>query len=316
MKTVKTLITMVTPTPEIEALFDPFGDRVDIHFIQEGEAVADFLDDLEVLYGTLEQRDFHRARCLRWMQTNSTGIDHVSYPEFMASEILLTNTGRSITTVVADSTIGLILTLARNLHHQRDLQREHRYEIVVGRDVGAMVLGILGLGKIGAAIAERAATMVREIHAMDVRALTAEPPIARAYGPDQLDDILGACDAVICALPLTPQTDGLFADRQFQLMKRDAYFINICRGEVVDEEALLRALRRGEIAGAAIDVLREEPCPPDSPLWDEPNLLLTPHCIGYCENLEWRKMRQFAENMKHYLESGTIPMAIDKTQGW
>ena len=307
---------MDKPTPDIEALFEPFGSRVDIRFLQKGERVADFLGDLEVLYGTLKREDFHKAACLRWLQTNSTGVEHVMYPEFQHSEIILTNAGRSITTVVADHALALFLSLARNLHHQRDMMKQHTWKAFSGRDIGGMVLGILGLGKIGSAVAVRAKAFVEEIHALDIREIQEIDTIAKAYHPDQLDNFLHACDAVICSLPLTPRTENLISDHAFQCMKNSSYFINVCRGEVVNESALLKALRNKEIAGAAVDVLAEEPCSADSPLWDEPNLLITPHSAGYCENLRWRKMKQFAENLEHYIESGTIPGSIDKMRGW
>jgi phosphoglycerate dehydrogenase-like enzyme len=313
---INVLVTMVSPTPEIEALFTQFTPRVNFHFLEKGERVEDSLDDVEVLYGTLKQDDFHKAKKLRWLQTNSTGVEHILYPEFQQSDIILTNIGRAVTSIVADHALALFLALARNLHHQRDMMHQHMWQAFSGRDVGNMVLGILGLGNIGLAIAQRAKAMVREIHALDIRNLSQNDIITRAYNPDQLEDFLHACDAVICSLPLTPQTSNLFSDREFQCMKSDSYLINICRGEVVNETALLRALRAKEIAGAAIDVLAQEPLPPDNPLWDEPNLLITPHSAGYCENLSWRKMKHFAENLKHYIESGTIPESIDKARGW
>ncbi|MCF7838531.1 MAG: D-2-hydroxyacid dehydrogenase [Candidatus Marinimicrobia bacterium] len=316
MKRVKTLITMVTPTPRIEALLAEFEPRAEIHFLREGEQVADYLEDLEVLYGTLRREEFCRAKRLRWVQTNSTGVEHVMYPEFRASRIILTNTGNSIASVVAAHALTLFLALARNLHHQRDLMKRHLWQIVCGRDLGAMTLGIVGFGKIGKALAERAAPLVNQIYALDIRDLEKTPLLADTFKLNRLQDFLIACDGIICTLPLTPESENLFSDREFQLMKKDAYFVNVSRGEIVNEAALLRALREGEIAGAALDVLAAEPCPADSPLWDEPNLLLTPHSAGYCENLEWRKMRQFAENFRHYLDTRTIPGAIDKERGW
>jgi D-2-hydroxyacid dehydrogenase (NADP+) len=316
MKPIKTLVTMVKPTPEIEALVDRLTPQVDIHFLQKDERLDDFLDEVEVLYGTLKQEDFHKAKSLRWLQTNSTGVEHVMYPELRQSDIILTNIGRAITSIVADHALALFLALARNLHHQRDMMKQRKWQAFPGRDVGNMLLGILGFGNIGHAIAERAKAIVREIHALDIRELPHDDLVTMSYRPAQLDDFLRACDAVICSLPLTPQTNDWISDREFHCMKRDAYLINVSRGEVVNEVALLKALREGEIAGAAIDVLAREPCPPESPLWDEPNLLLTPHSAGYCENLALRKMEQFARNLREYVESGTIKGSIDKARGW
>jgi phosphoglycerate dehydrogenase-like enzyme len=109
---------------------------------------------------------------------------------------------------------------------------------------------------------------------------------------------------------------NLISGKEFDCMKNGSYLVNISRGEIVDEDALLKALRSGKLAGAGIDVLVTEPCPADSPLWDEPNLLMTPHSAGYCENLELRKMEQFVENFRHYIKTGKIPLSLDKKQGW
>jgi phosphoglycerate dehydrogenase-like enzyme len=231
------------------------------------------------------------------------------------SDVILTNTGRSITNIVAGHALAMLYALARNLHHQRDRMRQRQWEIVCGRDIGEMTLGILGFGKIGSAIAMRARPMVEHIYALDVAEPTADT-LDRGYTFDSLGELLGACDAIICSLPLTKTTHRLIGREQFERMRRDAYLINISRGEIVDEAALLVALREGEIAGAGIDVLEREPCPPDSELWDEPNLLLTPHSAGFCERLQERKIRQFIENFQEYAATGRISMALDKGRGW
>jgi phosphoglycerate dehydrogenase-like enzyme len=179
-----------------------------------------------------------------------------------------------------------------------------------------MTLGILGYGKIGQEIALRARPFIKALHILDIIKIPAKGIIDKSFTLDDLHVFLGECDAVICSLPLTHQSNNLISDKEFDRMKKDSYFINISRGEIVNESALLKALRRNKIAGAAIDVLEREPCPPSSPLWDEPNLLMTPHSAGFCETLEQRKMQQFVENFKNYIQNGKIPMSLNKTQGW
>ena len=318
MSRIKTLVTMVTPSPEVRAVLAELAPHAEVRF-PDGAAVADYLDyldDLEVLYGTLEEADFGKARKLRWVQTNSTGVDHMMYPAFQQSDIILTNIGAAITTIVAEHALAMLLALARNLHHQRDRMTQRRWEIVCGREVGTMTLGILGFGKIGRALAARAKAIVGAIHVLDVREVSVGGDVDRAFSFNRLHEFLEGCDAVVCSLPLTPQTHGLIAAREFETMRDDACLINISRGEIVVEQDLLEALRGGEIAGAGIDVLEQEPCPPDSPLWDEPNLLLTPHSAGFCERLEVRKIEQFVKNFRHYIRDGHIPGSIDKQRGW
>jgi phosphoglycerate dehydrogenase-like enzyme len=315
-KKIKALITMITPSLIIKEALADLEPYADIKFLEEGESVADYLEDIEVFYGTLEEKDFSKARNLKWLQTNSTGVDHVMYPAFQNSDIILTNTGRSITTIVAEHSLTMLFALARNLHLQRDMMKKHQWEIVWGREIGSMTLGILGFGKIGSAIAERAKPFIRKIHVLDIRPLVDNENIDKVYSLENLDKFLASCDGVICSLPLTVQTHNLISTEEFKVMRNDAYLINISRGEIVDEKALLNALRNGEIAGAGIDVLEKEPCPPDSPLWDEPNLLLTPHSAGYCEFLELRKIKQFVSNFKQYIKNKKIPGCINKNNGW
>ena len=313
---VKTLITMISPSSQVNKVLSEIEPYADIRFLGEHETVENYVEEIEVLYGNIEEKDFAKAKKLKWVQTNSTGVEQVMYPAFQNSDIILTNTGRSITTVVAGHAVTMFLAIARNIHHQRDLMKEHKWEIICGRDIGNMTLGILGYGKIGQEIALRARSFVKNLYVLDVRNIPVEGNIDKTYTLDRLHEFLRECDAVICSLPLTPQSNNLISDKEFDSMKKDGYLINISRGEIVNEGALLNALRENKIAGAAIDVLETEPCPTDSPLWKESNLLITPHSAGYCETLEQRKMQQFVMNFKDYLRTGKIPMGLNKTQGW
>jgi len=315
-KKVKTLITMISPSSQVNRVLSEVEAYADIRFLGEDETIGDYIEEIEVLYGSIDKEDFAKAKKLKWVQTNSTGVEQVMYPAFQNSDVILTNAGRSITSVVADHAVTMFLALARNIHHQRDLMKAHQWEIICGRDIGNMTLGILGYGNIGHEIALRARAFIKNLHVMDLLNIPAEGMIDKAYTPDRLHDFLRECDAVICALPLTPRSTNLISDQEFDRMKKDSYLINISRGEIVNEKALLRALREHKIAGAAIDVLEKEPCPPDSPLWNESNLLMTPHSAGYCETLEQRKMQQFVLNFKEYLQTGKIPMSINKIRGW
>jgi len=315
-KKVKTLITMISPSSQVNKVLSEINPYADIRFLEKNETISNFVDEIEVLYGNIEEKDFVKAKKLKWVQTNSTGVEQVMYPAFQNSDIILTNTGRSITTVVADHAVTMFLSLARNIHHQRDLMKEHKWKIICGRDIGNMTLGILGYGKIGQEIALRVRVFIKNLHVMDVRNIPAESTIDKIYTLDMLHEFLGECDAVICSLPLTPHSINLISYKEFDNMKKDSYFINISRGEIVNERALLNALRENKIAGAAIDVLETEPCPSDSPLWNESNLLMTPHCAGFCETLEHRKMQQFVVNFKNYIQTGKIPMSLNKIQGW
>ncbi|OFX36930.1 MAG: hypothetical protein A2X05_10105 [Bacteroidetes bacterium GWE2_41_25] len=142
---IKTLITIIPPSSGVKKILAELEPFADIRFLDADETLNEYIDDIEVLYGNIDKENLSQAKNLKWVQTNSTGVEQVMYPEFRNSDIILTNTGRSITSVVASHAVTMFLALARNIHHQRDLMKEHRWEIIVGRDIGNMTLGILGL---------------------------------------------------------------------------------------------------------------------------------------------------------------------------
>ncbi len=310
------LVTMIRPTPEVRNLLSEIEPHAEVRFLKDNEDIGENLKGVEVLYGSIPEKYFHSAESVRWVQTNSTGVDHMMYPAFQNSGIILTNTGASITTIVAEHALAMLFALARNLHIQRDFMLERKWEIKCGVEIGGLVLGIAGFGKIGRAIAERAKPSVKEIRALDLEAPEESPGISRNYGFDQLPEFLQVCNAIICSLPLTQLTKNMFGDREFATMPDNSYFINISRGGIVDEDALCRALRNKKLAGAGLDVTEREPYPSDGVLWSEPGLLLTPHSAGFCERLEERKIKQFVENFKLYISKGEIPGSIDKNKGW
>lgn len=313
---VKTLITVIPPSPPVLKVLKEIEAVADIIFPGKNETLEKYIDEIEVLYGNIEEKDLVRAKKLRWVQTNSTGVEQMMYTSFQNSEIILTNTGRSISTVVADHAVTLFLALARNIHRQRDLMKEHKWEIVCGRDVGKMTVGIIGYGKIGKEIGLRVRPFAGKLYVLDTLSVEETGIVDRSFRIESLDDFLSACDAVICSLPLTHESRNLISDEEISKLRDGSFLINISRGEIVNENAVIRALRSGKLAGAGIDVLENEPCPPESPLWDEPNLIMTPHSAGYCETLEQRKMEQFVGNFLHYIKTGTIPGSLNKKRGW
>jgi phosphoglycerate dehydrogenase-like enzyme len=138
----------------------------------------------------------------------------------------------------------------------------------------------------------------------------------RIYGPDALHEMLGECDYVVIALPLTPDTEHLVGEAELRAMKSDAYLVNIARGGIVDEAALVQALREGWIAGAGLDVFEEEPLPADSPLWGLENALISPHVAGFTPRYDERAATLFAENLARYLAGERLLNLVDKEQGY
>jgi phosphoglycerate dehydrogenase-like enzyme len=239
------------------------------------------------------------------------------------SEVQVTNAAGIHEINIPEHALALTLALARNLPIAIRLKAERRWDrvaAIVG-GVGVRVLAgtnlaVLGAGAIGAGIARRAAALE-----MNVRVLRRRPgqPVDGAQavvGFDGLHDLLGWADAVVIALPLTRETHHLIDERALARMKRSAHLVNVGRGEIVDEEALARALAAGTIAGAALDAFSVEPLPAESPFWTLENVIITPHVSGYLPDLHERLTALFAENLERYLAGRPLRNLVDKSLGY
>jgi len=264
------------------------------------------------------------ASRLRWIQSGSAGIEESLSPAVRASDILLCNGSGIGGVVVAEHTMALMFALARNLHVAQRLQAEKRWDRgeVIGtqgrvREFRGTKVAVLGLGPIGLGVAERSAAFGATVRGMRRHPPAAPPPPFEAVvGPPGLDDLLSWADWVVLAVPHTPDTERLIGARELGLMQTDAYLVNIARGSVVDEAELIDALRRGTIAGAALDVFDEEPLPPSSPLWGLPNVIVTPHVGGAMPNYLWRATELFMDNFERYLAGRPLRNLVDKVAGY
>ena len=178
-------------------------------------------------------------------------------------------------------------------------------------------MAVLGLGPIGAAIAADSAALGATVRGLRRHPpAQAPPPYEAVVGPEGLPDLLGWAHFVVLAVPHTPETEGMIGERELGLMRRDAVLVNVARGSVVDEAALVDALRRGVIAGAGLDVFEEEPLPASSPLWALPNVILTPHVSGATPRYLERALDLFVENLARYLEGRPLRNLVDHVLGY
>ncbi len=316
MGVTRVLVTRTRQTPDIEALLADFPDDVEIRFLQSGELLDDRIAGVEVLYGQIDEPALRRADALRWVQHQSTGVDANLYPAFIDSDVILTSLGGAITSTVAEHAVAVLLALARNLHRQRDLMAARQWQAVPPTELAGLTLGILGLGRIGQGVARRAAPFEMRILALDPLPVDCPPEVEACWPLERLPEFLGTVDAVVVCCPSTPQTRHLIGTEQLAQMRPGSYLVNISRGDLIDPDALLESLRGGHLAGAGLDVTEPEPLPADSPLWSEPNLLLTPHSAGYSQNVHTRKIRWFADNLRRYLAGEPLLAVVDKRRGW
>jgi len=272
----------------------------------------------EIMVGwNVPQEAVGRAPQLRWIHSTGAGVDSLLFPEIMSREIMLT-TSSGIHRSVVEHVFAVILVFTRRLHLAlRDqLKRQwDRSRASGGEELQGKTLGVLGLGTIGAEIAQKA-------HAFGMRVIgmrrTAEPVpgVDLVVGSDGLSTVLQASDAVVVALPLTPHTRGLIGEDAFRMMKPSALFINIGRGPIVQEQALVSALRDARIAGAALDVFEREPLPAHSPLYEFENVIITPHVSGTSPAYMDRAVPVFCENLHRYLHGEPLRNVVDKELGY
>src|SRR5712692_10273805 len=242
---------------------------------------TDLVPSAEVMVGwNIPQEAVQRAARLKWIHSTAAGVDQLLYPEVRERGITMTASS-GIHQPLVEHVFAFLLGLERRLHVAMRQQLQHRWDRArtMGDEVAGKTLGILGLGTIGQ-------QLVRKAQAFDMRVIgTKRTPtpisgVDRVLPPDGLPQVMRESDAVVVALPLTPPTRGLIGERQRQTMKPTAWFINVGRGPIVHETALIQALRARRIAGAALDVFEHEPLRSDSPLYELENVILTPHVSG------------------------------------
>jgi phosphoglycerate dehydrogenase-like enzyme len=216
-----------------------------------------------------------------------------------------------------------MFVLARNFHEAARLQARAEWNrfgcIAFGatvRELAGSNLAILGAGAIGANLARMAAALGQRVRILRRDAARTVEGAEAVVPPERLGELLAWADFVVLALPLTAETRGLIDKAALARMKSDAYLINVGRGELVDEVALLRVLERGAIAGAALDVFTEEPLPSGHPFWTLPNLVLTPHVSGYTPNYFGKALALFEDNLRRYREGLPLRNVVDKYLGY
>lgn len=283
---------------------EPAADLRVCESIGEAEA-EDALADTEILltYGEdLTPEWIDKCGSLKWIQVISAGLDRMPFPAIDRRGILVTNAKGIHAVPISEYVMGMLLSIVRRfpqfftLQQNSDWDRSIRIDEAEGKTVG-----ILGAGAIGSAIAEKAKTFGMKTIGMN----TSGRPAAHfdeMVPREQMDKVLAKSDFVVVIVPLTPETNRMIGERELRLMKQSAWLINIARGDVVEEDALVRALAEDWIGGAVLDVFSQEPLPSGHPLWQAKNCLLTPHVSGRSPKYMERAMAIFLQNLPVYCE--------------
>ncbi|MCX8053683.1 MAG: D-2-hydroxyacid dehydrogenase [Armatimonadetes bacterium] len=285
------------------------------------ESIKREIVDADVMLGwRITPEVFACARRLKWIQFGSAGIDHTIFPELLESNVILTTLSGIHSTVVAEHVIGLMIALARRFDLAARLQLEHRYERGViastAEELAGKTVGIIGLGKIGLNIARLAKafgmTVVGTKRILEGRLENLD----KVYRASEYRKILPISDYVILVVPLTHETRSLIGREELAMMKDGACLVNVARGAMVDHEALSEALRSGKLKGAALDVFPEEPLPPESPIWDMPNTIITPHTACSFPRYGELAAQVFKRNLEAFLTGGEMINVYERARGY
>ncbi len=278
------------------------------------------LDDLEIVVGGFPRDLLPRAKSLRWMQQWGAGADWLMRtPEAVEMDFVLTNASGVHAVPISEHILAFMFAFARGIHYSVRAQERHDWSGPKHRpsfELAGKTALVIGVGAIGERTARMAAAL--EMRVLGLRhdpSLPAEG-VSAMYGPDQLLEVLPQADFVVLTVPLTPETEGMIGERELRAMKESAIIINIGRGRTIQEQVLIRALREGWIAGAGLDVFAVEPLPPDSPLWDMENVIVTPHHSGSTPRYNERAMDIFLDNLSRYLAGQPLRNVVDKRQGY
>jgi D-2-hydroxyacid dehydrogenase (NADP+) len=232
---------------------------------------------------------------LEWLHTFSAGVDHPVFQSFMARGVTVTTSSGSSASPIAQTVMMYLLALTRDLPGWLRAQAEHRWDARGIRELDGLALGVVGMGPIGEEIARLGQAFGMRSIGMR-RTVTGHEP-CETWTLDRLHELAAEVDVLALAVPLTENTRGLVDGSVFAAMRPGSLFVNIARGEVVDEPALIDALRTGHLAGAGLDVFTNEPLEAESPLWDMPNVIVTPHSSGTTQRTHERANDIFVDNL-------------------
>ncbi len=325
------LVGVISPAP-IWVLPKSFVDRLRADFPHHSfleawdrEAIRRQLPDADVAFTPFIDRDvFPSAARLRWIQSPAVGVGSLMFPELLASPVVVTSARGIRARSIAEHVIGVTIALARRLplalraqqaHHWAQGELEGPQSGV--RALDGMRMGIVGLGSIGMEIVKRAAPFGIRVSAIRRRPQNPPPPgVDHVFAPDRLAEVLESSDIVVLAVPHTPETKQIIGAHELERMKPGAILINIARGKLIDDEAVVQALRSGKLGGAALDVFTREPLEPESPYWDLPNVIVTPHTSGAMQDYWTPLVQLFADNLRRFERGEPLLNVVDKVAGY
>lgn len=265
-----------------------------------------------------------RAGALKWLQLTSAGVDSLADHEVVRAPGVMVTTASGIhAATISEYIVGAMISFAKNFTKSLRSQDERAWQPYWPKELEDATVGIIGLGAIGGRTAEVCRAMRMRVLAMRrscQRRMSGEEAgeaaVDEMFPPADLHALLAESDYVVLALPLTAESTGLIGEAELAAMKPNAVIVNIARGRVIDQEALVRALRDGGIAGAALDVTTPEPLPADHELWGLPNVMITPHISGGTPRYMERAIGLFCDNLRRYADGEPLRNVVDPARGY
>lgn len=297
------------------------------------EGLADgSLEDVEVmLRGWLSSDAFDRllvrAPRLSWVHSATSGVERALTPAARERGLVVTNARGVFSRPIAEYVLMMILSVSRRLPQLLELQRERTWQPLEGAELRDVTVGIVGLGSIGRAVGALATAFGCRVVAVRRRPggeatgdgaekTFGEVMLDRVGGPETLPELLAESDFIVLAAPLTPETEDMINDDTLAMVKPGAWLINVARGRLIDERALLRALRDGPLGGAVLDTFRDEPLPPMSSFYDLPNVIVTPHTAWSSGRVLDRSVELFCDNLRRFANGEPLLNVVDPTAGY
>jgi len=279
---------------------------------------AEIAPKVQVLFARRPANWFQQLPNLRWIQQTGAGADWLlQSPQLVESDVILTNTSGSHAIPISEHVLAIMLSLARGISRHIKNQVKHAWDRH-GRvfELEGATIGLIGVGRIGEKIAEKAKGLNMRILGLRRHPERTAPYVSRMYGPEGLPDLLALSDWLVVAAALTPETKEMIGEAELKTMKPSAFIINIARGSLIVERALIDALQQGRISGAGLDVFENEPLPTDSPLWDMGNVIITPHASNFTPHKVKRQIAIFAENLQRHLNGQPLVNVVNKQLGY
>lgn len=279
---------------------------------------ADVADRVNVVFGLRPFLWHKEMPNLVWCQQTGAGANWLlDMPEVVASDMILTNASGVHAVPISEHILALMLSLSRCIHRHVRSQIKRKWnrrgEVM---ELDGATMGLIGLGAIGEKTAEKAKALNMRVLGLRRDPGQPSPFVEKVFGPDGLHELLSQSDWVVLTAAMTAETRGMIGEAEFKAMKETAFIINIARGPVIREQAMIKALQEGMIAGAGLDVFETEPLPGDSPLWDMENVVITPHHAGATPKYMDRLLDIFTENLRRFQAGEPLINVVDKKLGY